>query len=376
MAEDDNQDQAQKTEDPTPKRLMDAKKKGQVVTSREITSFLLLMLLALMVTAFADDIASGVSRVLTPLIEKPDLIPMDIGGVASIFRTTTIGILLVIILPLAASVIVSVVANYAQHGNIWTAEPLKPKLNRISPLAGFKRIFSLRSVVEFLKGIIKIIIVGVGAYYATRSDLATLKSLPSGQFNDILEFIILLISKMMIAVCIAMFFIAVIDYAYQYYEFIKQNKMSRQEIKDEFKQQEGDPQIKQRLRQLRMERAQNRMMQAVPESDVIITNPTHFAVALRYDQNTMQAPMVVAKGADFVAQKIRELAEENDVPLVRNPPLARALFDNTEIEEEVPLDHYKAVAEVISYVYKLKRKVPNKRLGMQPPPPPTLKTNT
>ena len=265
---------------------------------------------------------------------------------------------------MGGTVIVSIAANYMQHGHVLTVESMKPKLNRISPLAGFKRIFSLRSVMEFLKGVFKITIVAIGIWFAVRGDLDILKTLPSHSIESLLAFLAAAVTKVMIAVAICMFFIAVLDYLYQRYEFMKNMKMSMQEIKDEYKQQEGDPHVKQKLRQIRAERAKNRMMQAVPESDVVITNPTHFAVALKYDNNEMQAPVVVAKGADLIAKKIRELAEEADVPLVRNPPLARALFENVDLDQEVPIEHYKAVAEVISYVYKLKRKIPKKRMGM------------
>jgi flagellar biosynthesis protein FlhB len=161
---------------------------------------------------------------------------------------------------------------------------------------------------------------------------------------------------MLIGICIAMFVIAGGDYLYQRYEFIKGLKMTKQEVKDEYRQQEGDPKIKQKIRQLRMERANKRMMSAVPTSDVIITNPTHYSIALKYDGDKMQAPKIVAKGQDLIAMKIREVAKENNIPLVENPPLAQALYANVEIDQEIPIEHYKAVAEIISYVYRLKGK--------------------
>lgn len=359
---DDDQDPANKTEDPTPKRLEDAKKKGQVITSREVTSFFLLLLLAFLIISFADNMANQVRLMLTPFIEKPDLMQADLNGLSEISRHMMIASIFVIAMPLSAAMIVSIAANYLQHGHILSTESLKPKLNRISPLAGFKRLFSMRSVMEFLKGIVKIIIVAVCIWFAIRNDLDMVKTLPDKSARGLLDFLVYTTGKVLIAVAICMFFIAGLDYLYQRYEFMKNMRMSKQEIKDEYKQQEGDPHVKQKLRQIRAERAKNRMMQAVPKADVVITNPTHFAVALKYDSNEMQAPKVVAKGADLIAKKIRELAEENDIPLVRNPPLARALFDSVELDQEVPIEHYKAVAEVISYVYKLKRKMPRKRM--------------
>lgn len=360
----DDQDDSQKTEDPTPKRLEDARKKGQVVNSREVTSFFLLMLLALLVSVFVVNLMTKMQLVLRPLIEKADLFEADLNGLSAIVSHTAIEATKIVSIPLSAAMIVIIVSSYMQHGHVLTAQSMVPKLNRISPIAGFKRIVSLRSVVEFLKGIIKIGIVGFCIWFAIQSDLNAIKTLPSGSVHDLIGFLVMLIGKALIAVCIIMFFIAAMDYAYQYYEYMKSMKMSMQEIKDEYKQQEGDPHVKQKLRQIRAERSRNRMMQAVPDSDVVITNPTHFAVALKYESGVMQAPIVVAKGADLIAKKIREIAEENDVPLVRNPPLARALFDSIDLGEEVSTEHYKAVAEVISYIYKLKGKAAKKRMGV------------
>lgn len=364
MAEGDDQDPANKTEDPTPKRLDDARKKGQVVTSREVTSFFLLLFFTLLVTAFADNLTLQAKLLLRPLIEKADLLETDFNGISDIMRSSVIGGIKLMMIPLGFAAVIAVAANYLQHGHILTAESMKPQLSRISPIAGFKRLFSMRSVMEFVKGIIKITIVGVGIWLAVQSDLNALKMLPDDSIQDILIFTVATITKALIAVCICLFFIALVDYLYQRYEYMKNMRMSKQEIKDEYKQQEGDPHVKQKLRQLRAEKARNRMMQSVPQSDVVITNPTHFAVALKYESGSMQAPIVVAKGADHIALKIREIAEEHDIPLVRNPPLARALFDTVELDQEIPITHYKAVAEVISYVYKLKGKAKKKRMGM------------
>lgn len=364
MAEGGDQDPAQKTEDPTPKRLEDAKKKGQVITSREVGSFLLLLFLALMVASFSPFMLRELRMALTPLIAQPDLFETDFNSISDIMRHQMFESLRIMSIPFGLALLAGIVANYAQHGNILTAESMKPKLDRISLIAGTKRLVSMRSLMEFLKGVVKITIVAVAIWVAVGPEMTTLKTLPDTSLTGILAFLMITITKALIAVCICMFFIALLDYLYQRYEFMKNMKMSMQEIKDEYKQQEGDPHVKQKLRQIRAERAQNRMMQSVPQSDVVITNPTHFAVALKYESGTMQAPIVVAKGADLIAAKIREIAEENEVPLVRNPPLARALFDSVELEQEVPLEHYKAVAEVISYIYKLKRKAPKKRLGM------------
>lgn len=359
----DDQDPEQKTEDPSHKRLEDSRKKGQVVTSREVTSFLLLMALALIVGSFVPMMLEKSRILLYPLIEKPDLLTADRAGLGDILSRLTYGAISVALIPLCIAFFVCVFASYLQHGHLWTAESMVPKLERISPLKGFKRLVSMKSLVEFLKGVVKISIVAVAIWFAVQDDFAMLKSLPNHSIETILAYLMSLITKLLIAVCIAMFFIAALDYAYQRHEYMKNLRMTKQEVKDEYKQQEGDPKIKQRLRQIRADRARNRMMAAVPESDVIITNPTHFSIALKYDSTKMRAPVVVAKGVDYLALTIRKIAEENNIPMVQNPPLARALYASVDVDGEIPVAHYKAVAEVISYIYKLKGKAPKKRFA-------------
>lgn len=209
-------------------------------------------------------------------------------------------------------------------------------------------------MVEFIKGILKLIIVGGIAYILLAPEFDRLEALLQMDVIDLLREIQVLIIRMMIGVVSIMAVIAALDYAYQRYEHLKQMRMSRQEVRDEYKQSEGDPQVKARLRQIRTERARTRMMAAVPQADVVVTNPTHFAVALQYDSESMAAPTVVAKGADDVAFRIRDIANDNDVPIVENPPLARALFAGVDIDQQIPEEHYKAVAQLISYVYGLK----------------------
>lgn len=357
------QDPAQKTEEPTARRLEESRKKGQVITSREVTSFLLLLLLTLLIGAMTPYISAQAKLLLIPFIEKPDLLNADAQGLGSLLKYSVFGGIHVVLLPLLAACFVAIFSSYAQHGHVWTFESMMPKLERISPLKGFSRLFSMRSVIEFIKGIIKITVVAIAGWFSIKGDLTAIRNLPDDSIQTILFFIVQICTKLMIAVCIAMFFIAIFDFMYQRFDYMKNLRMSKQELKDEYKQQEGDPQVKQRLRQIRAERAKKRMMAAVPQSDVVITNPTHFAVALKYDNNSMQAPIVVAKGIDFLALNIRKLAEEHDIPIVRNPPLARVLYDNVEVDNEIPVAHYKAVAEIISYVYKLKGKAPKRRIA-------------
>lgn len=353
MAEGD-QDQEQKTEEPTQKKLQEAFEKGNVAFSREVGSFMMILLMAIIISAYAPSILRSSRDLLVKFIAEPEGINADLNGVSQIFYHLAFGSIALLTVPLLGSVVVALASGLLQNGIVLSAESIKPKLSKISPLAGLKRLFSMRTVVEFIKNIIKITIVGVVAYYVIHPQMAVIRQLTGKSVEDMLLFLGLLASKLVIGMALAMFFIALLDLIYQRLKHIKELRMSKQEIKDEYKQSEGDPMIKAKLRQLRQEKAKQRMMAEVPKSDVVITNPTHFAVALSYVPSKSKAPVVVAKGKDLIALKIREIAEENDVPIVQNPPLARALFDSTDLEEEIPLAHYEAVAKVISYVYELK----------------------
>lgn len=352
MAED--QDDSQKTEDPTQRRIEEAVKKGQVITSREVTNFMTLFLLALLVWLMMPYAMRKSTVWLRRFIESPDEIVIDPGNYSQLFAELLKGSILIMAIPVLATIFVAFFSSFIQHGWIVSSEPIMPKLDKISPLKGLKRLFSLKSVVEFLKGIIKISIVGAVAVIAIWPELGVMRQMHDMSMAVILSILHRLALNMLIGVCSAMAVIAILDYLYQRFEYLKSLRMSKQDIKDEYKQSEGSPEIKSRLRQLRMDRARNRMMAAVPTADVVITNPTHFAVALKYDTSKHAAPILVAKGQDNIALSIRELAEEHKVPIVRNPPLARALYETTDLDEQVPEEHFKAVAEVIAYVYKLK----------------------
>ena len=353
---DDEQDKEQKTEEPTGKRLEEAFEKGNIPHSREVTSFVMLAMLALVVSWFAPSILYNTKVMLTPFLADAESIPVDQEGLGNVLSDLMVTSVFILAVPLFGAMLAAIIANLMQNGFLFSTEPVMPKLDRISPLSGIKRLFSIRSVMEFVKGLIKIIIVGAVAFVAVYPELVHIKQLPSSSVEAGLMFLGSLAARMTIGVAIAMFFIAILDFLFQRYQYMKSLRMSRQEIKDEYKQSEGDPVIKGRLRRLRMERARKRMMAEVPKADVVITNPTHFAVALIYDNLKMKAPKVVAKGQDLIALKIREVAKEHDVPIVENPPLARALYDSAELDEEIPVTHYEAVAKIISYVYKLKGK--------------------
>lgn len=352
MAESDD---SQKTEDPTSKRLDDARKQGQVANSREVNNLFMMMALTLSVVMFGASIAGDLKNLMVPFVESPDQIPTDIGHLQMLGWRFLTHILMAGIVPLILALFAAFGSSYLQFGLLWSAEHLMPNLEKISPLAGFGRIFSMRSFAEFLKGLAKIAIVGSVATSLLLPAVRDVHKLIGLEPIQILTTTRSMVIHLLFGVLSVIFAITIFDFFYQRFQHIRSLRMSRQELKEEFRDTEGDPLVKGRLRQLRMERAKRRMMAEVPKSDVVVTNPTHYAVALRYDQATMGAPRVVAKGIDKAAQRIREIAKENDIPVIENPPLARGLHAAVEVDQEIPPEFYKAVAEVISYIMKLRR---------------------
>ena len=358
MAGGSDEDESAKTEDPTPRKLEEARKRGQVVNSREVTNFLMILSLTFIIFWIFPYSSKNTIILLKGFIENSHNIDISGSNFIKLLSFTINKILLYVILPLASLVIMAMISSFVQQeGQInLSFDPLTPDISKLSPLSGLKRMFSMKSLVEFLKGIIKISIVGVILYFAIMADTQNMLAYIGYSPMMIVEKIYDITNHLLLYVCMFLFVIAVIDYTYQRFEHIKSLRMSKQEIKEEYKDTEGSPEIKQKLRQLRAEKAKNRMVADVPKADVVITNPTHYSIALKYESEKMSAPRVVAKGQDNIALKIREIAKEHDIPLVENKPLARALFDNVEIGEEIPVEHYEAVATVISYVYKLKGK--------------------
>jgi len=348
-------DDSQKTEEPTGRKLQEARDQGQVAKSQEVNNLLMILALTISVAVFGGGMARDIVNLSLPFIQAPDMVPTDLGHLTGMAWKLLGLVLLAGVVPLALALFAAFGAGYLQFGLLLSGEQLKPDLQKISPLKGLKRIFSLRSFADFIKGLLKIAIVGGIVYLVITPSIGDLHKLIGMEVVQLLAVIAELLNRLLFTVFAAMVVIAALDVFYQRYEHIKGLRMSRQEIKDEMRESEGDPMIKGRLRQLRMERARKRMMAEVPKADVVVTNPTHYAVALRYDPQ-MSSPKVVAKGVDRVAQKIREIAKENDVPVVENPPLARGLYAAVAIDQEITPEFYKAVAEVIGYIYKLKRK--------------------
>jgi flagellar biosynthetic protein FlhB len=253
--------------------------------------------------------------------------------------------------------IAAFMSPFLQIGPLFAPEIIKPDFSKVSPMQGFKRLFSMRSIMEFVKGILKIGIIGFVGFLLLKpfyGSIDHMVGLPVPMMMGEMQSLVL---RLMSGILVVLLVVAVVDLVYQRFEHHKKMRMTKQELKDEYKQTEGDPHVRAKLRQLRQEKARTRMMQAVPEADVVITNPTHYSLALKYDPDEMDAPVLVAKGVDDVAMRIREVAKEHDIPLYENKPLARAMYDTVELDEMVPEKHYKAVAEVISYVFQLKGKL-------------------
>lgn len=354
-------DESQKTEEPTGKRLAEARDRGQVATSRELNSWVLLFAATLSIAFIAPFFSAGLSDVMLRFVEQPHALPMETPRtVGAVLYDTLVDATFLLTIPLGLFFVLAIATGVVQNGLNFAPKAIEPKFEKISPLAGLKRTFGGRNLVEFAKGNVKIVLVGAIGVLVLLPEVDRLDTLVSMEPLFILREVYALVIEMMIGMLAVFSVITAFDVLYQRYAHRKQLMMTRQEVKEEFKQAEGDPQIKAKLRQIRAERARRRMMQAVPEADVVITNPTHYAVALAYDPDRMEAPTLVAKGQDNLALKIREIARENEVPLVENPPLARALHAAVEIDETIPEEHYKAVAEVISYVWSLKGHLPRK----------------
>jgi len=348
------EDSDDKTEDPTQKRLDDAHAKGDVVKSQEVNTWFIIAGGTLALAAFSGGMGATLTATMRGLLANSYDIRVD--GVALIFLMRKLAgeLISAVAIPFVVLAVAAIAGNLIQHKLTWTSEVLAPKASRISLGAGFKRLFSMQALANFVKGLIKLAVLGsvmVALLWPQRHRLESLVS------TDILGTLLLTRSlslDLLAAVVAILFLVAAADYLFQYRQWFERQKMSLREMKDEFKQTEGDPQVKGKIRQLRQARARRRMMAAVPKASVIITNPTHYAIALQYDRG-MNAPVCLAKGTDLVALKIRELAATHSIPIVENPPLARALHATVEIDEEIPTEHYKAVAEIIGYVMKLRR---------------------
>ena len=349
------QDQDQKTEDPTSKRLEESREHGQVPVSREVAMWVSLLGVLAMIGLVVPSMMREMAVFLRGFLETPD-ISLDESSVQTLFLHIFLQIGMISGVAFLLMMAAIIAGFMLQTGFFFSLELMSPDFMRLMPSRGLKRLFSLSSLVEFGKSLGKLAFLGGLAYVVLKPIALASPSFTGFPIEDILAFLYKNVMHLIEMLLLAFTGIAALDLFYTRFQYIRNLRMTKVEVKDEFKQQEGDPMIKSRLRQMRLERARKRMMSQVPKADVIITNPTHYAIALQYDTNKMAAPVVVAKGINLIADRIRGIAEENKIPMVSNPPLARALYDTVEVDEQIPAQHYRAVAEVISYVYKLKKR--------------------
>jgi flagellar biosynthetic protein FlhB len=354
MAE-ENQDQ-EKTEQATPKRKEEAREKGQVAKSRELASVAILGACLIYFYFGASQMFARLSKLMKTYFIQSGQISVSLDNIHSIILDFIYQAFIILFPFLLVALLAGFIANIAQVGFMFSSEAIMPKFSKIDPLKGFQRLFSARSLVELVKSVAKILIVGFVAYLTMRSESDKILPLMQYSVPDILVYIGRVSFKILYTTSIVLLALAIFDYVYQKWEMDKSLKMTKQEIKEENKQTEGDPLVKGRIRRLQREIARKRMMAQVPKADVVITNPTHFAVAVSYVPEKMHAPVVIAKGADFLAEKIKEIAKNHNVPIVENKAVAQVLYRMVQIDQAVPETLYKAIAEILVYVYSLKQK--------------------
>lgn len=355
MAEEE--DDSSKTEDPSGRKLDRGRRRGQVAQSPEVANWGILMAGALLVLFAAPWSMKGIARISLPFLDSPGEMSAEISQLHGLTVDLGWGLLAALWPVFLFLVVAALAIHMAQTGLVWAVDKFELDWSRLSPLKGLRRLVSLRTLVEFVKGVVKIAVIGSIIFVFAMPLLKEADLLPAMGLAAVLDRSEAVVLRVAVAALAVLTVIAGFDFFYQRFAFMRQMRMTKHEVKEEHKQTEGDPLIKARIRSLRRERARQRMMAAVPKATVVITNPTHYAVALNYEMEKMEAPKLVAKGMDFLAQRIREVAEANDVPVIENPPLARALYASVELEEEIPVEHYKAVAEVIGFVMRLKGKM-------------------
>ena len=356
MAEESYQE---RTEKATPRKKREAREKGDVAKSMEIKSAIVLIASLLGLKLFGGLLLSRLSELMKYVFKGLHTFEVSVESVQAM-SYSGLQYLFFMMAPLVGMIMLAGLAsNVIQTGFLFTGEQLKPKFSKISPAKGFKRMFSIRSMVELIKSIFKLFIVGLVSYISLRAELYNYPLLIHSNTGQIVAFISRVGFSLAFRAALILLILAVFDYAYQRFEYEKKLRMTKQEIKDEYKRTEGDPQIKARIRSIQREQARKRMLSEVPKADVVITNPVHLAIALKYDSSKSAAPVVTAKGARLIAERIKKIAYENDVPVVENKPLARMIYKNVEIGGLIPYELFKAVAEVLAYVYRLKKKKMN-----------------
>lgn len=346
----------EKTEKATPKKRRDQRKEGNVLQSKEIVTAVSVLGIFSAMRLLIGFISKTMLAYYTQSFEQLGSTEVSTDTIMSIW-VDVFTVVAVTVMPICLiAVFLGVIPTVAQTRGLFTMKALQPKFSRLNPLSGIKKLFSLQSVVGILKGLIEVIIIGVVIYNEIRDRLPKFVALMNTGVMQGITYAALTIFDMVMLICIMLVFVAAADFLFQWWQFEKKLKMSKQEVKEEFKQMEGDPQIKSKIKQRQQQMAAQRMMHDVPTADVVVRNPTHYAVALKYDQDKNNAPQVVAKGKDFLAQRIVAIAEENDVYTIEDPPLARSLYSMVDVGREIPAELYNAVAEVLTVVYKEKNK--------------------
>jgi flagellar biosynthetic protein FlhB len=349
-------DDSERTEEPSQKRLEEALKRGDVVKSQEVNTWFVMAGATLVLMAFSAGMSRDLTTTMRGIIANSWQISVDGPALPALFKKIGGEIVAAVAIPFLVLMLAALGGNLVQHKLVWSFDGIMPKLSKLSPLAGLQRLMSKQALANFGKGLVKIIVVGAVLASLMWPEREHMEALVHMDPAALLPYIFSITLKLMGTVVAMLAVIAAGDYLFQYRQWYDKQKMSLRELKEEFKQSEGDPTIKGKLKQMRQARMRKRMMAAVPKASVIITNPTHFAVALQYERG-MAAPVCVAKGVDALAFKIREIATEHRIPIVENPPLARALHATVHIDQVIPPEHYKAVAEVIGYVMRLRRAV-------------------
>ncbi|EME74278.1 flagellar biosynthesis protein FlhB [Bacillus sonorensis] len=347
----------EKTERATPKKRRETRKKGQVAKSADVNTAVTLFIVFLSLLFFGSFMRDRLIGLIERYYKELIMLKVTEANIPGLFGDLALEAGMILAPVMVAALISGVLSNYLQVGFLFAPEVVKPDLKKLDPLKGFKRIYSIRAFVELLKSILKIVVVGTVTFAVLWQNFGDILRIPLLAPGKALSYVGWLAFLMGVSAAVALIFLAALDYLYQKFDYEKSIRMSKQDIKDEYKKTEGDPLIKSKIKQKQKEMAMRRMMQEVPKADVIITNPTHYAVALKYDENKMDAPFIVAKGVDLMALKIRQIAKEHDVMTVENRPLARALYDQVEIDQAVPEEFFKAIAEILAFVYKAKQKI-------------------
>jgi flagellar biosynthetic protein FlhB len=358
----DTNDAAARTEEPTPRKLERARERGDIPKTADLASLASLAAVASVVAIAGGLLARNLADALIPFLAKPDAMTLQRGGAVEVARQALMAAAPVLVAVMAAAALAGAAGNLVQTGFVLTPERLRPDFSKVSPMAGFRRVFGIDGFVHFLKSLAKVAATGAIGWWVLKPHVTELAGLVALDPTAMLDFAADVLRRLMFAVLALLLVVAGADWFWQRQRFMARMRMTKEELKEDYRQSEGDPQVKGKQKQKRAEAARRRMMQAVPGATVVIANPTHFAVALKYEQGDDAAPVCVAKGLDSLALKIRAVAEEAGVPVVEDPPLARALYAAVEVDEMIPQAHYQAVAKIIGFILAAGRRAVAKAL--------------